>query len=202
MRGDGTWAVPTNTTYSAGRGLSLSGTQIGHSNAAITGASRGPTANATLSMGGSTTVPYVTFDGYGHITASANRTIKLPTPLTSLSGVSSNTAVLGAKVVADAINNLKSQVSTLNTNIKSCNDRIDGLNETTSRIINEDLANIGSGATVVGKANIAANAPTPYKGGNGPICTSLTGNVFQFRWTNNQIEVYIDKTRIGYMTTH
>ena len=109
----------TNTTYSAGRGLSLSGTQMGHSNAAITASAVGPTAAATLSMGGSVNVPYVKYDAYGHITSATNRSIKLPTPLTSLSNVTSNTAVLGAKVVADKLNSLSSQYSALNTNLST-----------------------------------------------------------------------------------
>ena len=126
LRSDGTWQVPpdTNTTYTAGRGLSLSGTQMGHSNS-VTAGNRGPTAAKTLSPGGTVTVPQIYYDAYGHVTSSAaNRTITLNSSildtsdiLTSLSGVTSNSKVLGAKLVADAINNLNSQVSTLNTNL-------------------------------------------------------------------------------------
>ena len=122
LRGDGNWVVPTNTTYTAGRGLSLSGTQMGHSNS-VTAGNRGPTSNATVSPGSKFTVPQIYYDAYGHVTSSAtNRTMTLNSSildtadiLTSLSGVSSNSKVLGAKLVADAINSLKSQVSTLNT---------------------------------------------------------------------------------------
>jgi hypothetical protein len=32
LRGDGTWATPTNTKYTAGTGLSLSGTKFDHTN--------------------------------------------------------------------------------------------------------------------------------------------------------------------------
>ena len=122
LRGDGTWVVPTNTTYTAGRGLSLSGTQIGHASS-ITAGNRGPTSNATVSPGSTFTVPQIYYDAYGHVTSSAvNRTLTLNSSildtadiLTSLSGVTSNAKVLGAKLVADAINNLNSQVSTLNS---------------------------------------------------------------------------------------
>lgn len=124
LRSDGTWAVPTSTTYTAARGLSLSGTEIGHSNSAIAAGNRGPTANATVSPGNTFTVPQIYYDAYGHVTSSAvNRTLTLNSNildtgdiLTSLSGVTSNEKVLGAKLVADAINNLNSQVSALNTN--------------------------------------------------------------------------------------
>ena len=62
---------------SIGRGLSVSSNQLGHSNAAITASNAGPTANATISPGGSFTVPYITYDGYGHITGRTNRTMTL-----------------------------------------------------------------------------------------------------------------------------
>lgn len=124
LRSDGTWVVPPNTTYTANRGLSLSGTAIGHATS-LTAGNRGPTGNSTVSPGGTFTVPQIYYDAYGHITSSAaNRTLTLNSNildtsdiLTSLSGVSSNAKVLGAKLVADAINSLKSQVSTLNTKI-------------------------------------------------------------------------------------
>lgn len=127
LRSDGTWAVPpdTNTTYTADRGLSMSSSRaIGHAIVAPSG-NRGPTAAKTLSPGGTVTVPQIYYDAYGHVTSSTvNRTITLNSSildtsdiLTSLSGVTSNSKVLGAKLVADAINSLNEQVSTLNTNI-------------------------------------------------------------------------------------
>lgn len=126
LRSDGTWAMPpdTNTTYTATGGITLTGTQFKHSNS-VTAGNKGPTANATVSPGSTFTVPQIYYDAYGHVTSSAtNRTMTLNSSildtsdiLTSLSGVSSNTKVLGAKLVADAINNLNSQVSTLNTNL-------------------------------------------------------------------------------------
>lgn len=115
LRSDGTWAVPTdtNTTYSAGTGLSLSGTTINHASS-ITAGNVGPSANATPSFGNTFNVPYIVYNSTGHVTSVANRTVKIPSIpnnvlttsqiLTSLSGVSSNSYVLGAKVVADAIN--------------------------------------------------------------------------------------------------
>lgn len=126
LRSDGTWAVPpdTNTTYTANRGLSLSGGAFGHS-VSIAAGNKGPNGNLTLYPGNTFVVPQIYYDVYGHVTSSAvNRTLTLNSSildtndiLTSLSGVTSNTKVLGAKLVADAINNLNSQVSTLNTNI-------------------------------------------------------------------------------------
>lgn len=54
LRGDGTWSTPTDTTYSAGAGISISGTQI--SNAGVRAIGSG-TTNGTISVnaGGTTT---------------------------------------------------------------------------------------------------------------------------------------------------
>lgn len=54
LRGDGTWSTPTDTTYSAGAGISISGTQI--SNAGVRAVGSG-TTNGTISVntGGTTT---------------------------------------------------------------------------------------------------------------------------------------------------
>lgn len=60
----------SNTTYSAGTGLSLSGTTFNHSNS-ITGATAGQT---TASSGSTLQVPYVTYDSTGHVTAAGTHT--------------------------------------------------------------------------------------------------------------------------------
>lgn len=66
-----------NTTYSSGTGISISGTTINHSNS-ITASNGGPTSNATLTFGGTFTVPYFTYDAQGHITGRTNRTMTMP----------------------------------------------------------------------------------------------------------------------------
>lgn len=75
----------TNTTYTAGTGLALSGTTFNHSNA-ITAGSVGPSTNATLAFGGTFTVPQVTYDAQGHISAVATRTLTMPAAPTTISG--------------------------------------------------------------------------------------------------------------------
>lgn len=53
LRGDGTWVVPTNTTYSAGTGISLSGTTF--SNSGVRSVVAGSTANVlTVNTNGTT----------------------------------------------------------------------------------------------------------------------------------------------------
>lgn len=71
LRGDATWATPTNTTYTAGSGLTLSGTQFKHSNSVTAG-----TAGQSSASSGRNTlaVPYVTYDAQGHVTAAGTHT--------------------------------------------------------------------------------------------------------------------------------
>lgn len=71
LRGDATWATPTDTTYTAGTGLTLSGTQFKHSNAVTAG-----TAGQSSASSGRNTlaVPYVTYDAQGHVTAAGTHT--------------------------------------------------------------------------------------------------------------------------------
>lgn len=59
--------VTTNTTYSAGTGLSLSGTTFNHSNS-VTAGTAGSTS-ASVSTGSTVEIPYVTYDAQGHITS-------------------------------------------------------------------------------------------------------------------------------------
>ena len=65
----------TNTTYSAGAGLTLSGTQFKHSNS-ITAGSVG-TAQSP-SHGGTFKIPKITYDAQGHITEATTVNITLP----------------------------------------------------------------------------------------------------------------------------
>ncbi len=76
----GSWTslVNTNTTYSAGTGLSLSSTTFSLATSGATAGSYGPSANATPSHGGTFSVPYVTVDTYGRVTSISTKTITLP----------------------------------------------------------------------------------------------------------------------------
>ena len=87
LRGDGTWATPTNTTYSAGTGLSLSGTTFNHSNSVTAKTAYGSTATTASANGGSITVTDIKYDAQGHITGSTDRKITLSQTTYSLSGL-------------------------------------------------------------------------------------------------------------------
>ena len=64
----------TDTTYSAGTGLSLSSTTFSLATSGATAGSYGPSANVTGSNNATMSVPYITVDSYGRITAISNKT--------------------------------------------------------------------------------------------------------------------------------
>lgn len=74
-------STDTNTTYTAGTGLSLSGTTFNHSNAITAGDFGDTGATRTLAYGGTFIVPYVTYDAQGHLVTKSNLTLTLPANL-------------------------------------------------------------------------------------------------------------------------
>lgn len=75
----------SNTTYTAGAGLSLSGNQFKHSNAVTAGTAKGDDSK-TLGFGGTFTIPSVSYDSEGHITGKGSTTMTMPAAPTSVSG--------------------------------------------------------------------------------------------------------------------
>ena len=75
----------SNTTYTAGAGLTLSGTQFKHSNSVTAGTAKGDDSK-TLSFGGTFAIPSVTYDAQGHITAKSTTTMTMPATPTTVSG--------------------------------------------------------------------------------------------------------------------
>ena len=76
LRGDGTWAIPQDTKYSSGTGVSVSGTKINLAEYGIAD-SYGPADNQTPDFGEDFSVPYITTDAYGRVTA-LTKTITIP----------------------------------------------------------------------------------------------------------------------------
>lgn len=76
-----------DTTYSAGSGLSLSGTTINHASSITAGA-----AGSSSSTSGSNTIsiPYVTYNNTGHVTEAGTRTHTINAATTSDSGLMSS----------------------------------------------------------------------------------------------------------------
>ena len=76
-----------DTTYSAGSGLSLSGTTINHASSITAG-----TAGSSSSTSGTNTIsiPYVTYNDTGHVTAAGTRTHTINEATTSAPGLMSS----------------------------------------------------------------------------------------------------------------
>lgn len=70
----------SDTTYSAGTGLDLSGTTFNHSNS-VTAGNCNPSVNASAQL----VVGGVTYDAQGHVTAKASKTVKVKTPTITVS---------------------------------------------------------------------------------------------------------------------
>ena len=73
---------------------SKSGTTVtvSHANSGVTASTYGPSANATLAFGGTFTIPYVTVNATGHITASGTRTMTMPAKPSATVTVSNSTS--------------------------------------------------------------------------------------------------------------
>ena len=107
LRGDGTWQTPpnTNTTYTAGTGLALSGTTFSLASSGVTAGSYGPTANVTGSNGTTINVPQITVDAYGRVTSVTNRVLtnqNTNTTYSAMTGATSSAAGTTGLVPAPA----------------------------------------------------------------------------------------------------
>ena len=93
LRGDATWATPTNTTYSAGAGITLDGIQFKHSNSVTSGTAG--TSSATNAQN-SLAVPYVTYDAQGHVTAAGTHTHTINAMKAATSAAAGSTGLVPA----------------------------------------------------------------------------------------------------------
>lgn len=75
----------TDTTYTAGTGLSLSGTSFSLSNTGVSAGPYGPAGNSSPNFGESFIVPYITVNSTGQITTATTRNITLPDEPTAAS---------------------------------------------------------------------------------------------------------------------
>lgn len=99
LRGDGTWVVPTNTTYTAGAKLTLSGTTFNHDDTTRTD---GTDIADTASFGGTIEVlNSIVSDKTGHITAANTKTITMPTETTLSLDITGSGNFLSAHSVND-----------------------------------------------------------------------------------------------------
>lgn len=85
----------TDTTYTAGTGLSLTGTVFSITDSGVSPNTYGPSDNLSPSFGGTFTIPNITINKKGQITSATNRTVTLPAAQTLSSlGVTATAAEL------------------------------------------------------------------------------------------------------------
>ena len=89
--------------------------------AAVTAGSYGPSANATPAHGGTFSVPYVTVDAAGRVTAASTKTITLPadTKVTQAAAITTDGAypvILGYSTATTAVTNTVNKTDSLNYN--------------------------------------------------------------------------------------
>lgn len=74
---DGVTISATDTKYTPGSGISIEGTTINHSNSVAAGTAKGDNSK-TLAFGGTFTIPSITYDAQGHVTAKGTTTMTMP----------------------------------------------------------------------------------------------------------------------------
>lgn len=200
LRGDGTWVVPTNTTYSAGTALSLSGTTFNHENYGTAG-TYGPSANTTLTWGGTFVVPYVTTNAQGHVTASGTRTFTMPanpdldTKVTQSAAITTNgnyPLILGYSTATTSVTNTVNKASTLTYNPSTSTLNIGNLKITPTSIANADNTIFTFDGI---KTIFSANQFYPSNGQNLGAATD-TG-----RWSNLYMKSTISFSNAAYINS-
>lgn len=113
--GNPAWRDDKDTTYSAGSGISIGGTVIGHSNSVSAGSASEGGSGRVLAFDGSFSIPTVTFDSEGHIVSTNSTTLTLPSnPDTDTQYTAGNGLKLtGTEFTVEAGNGLTQSVSGL-----------------------------------------------------------------------------------------
>lgn len=96
---DGVTISATDTKYTSGTGITVSGTTINHSNSITAGTASGD-ANKTLTFGGTFTIPSITYDAQGHIKSKTVTTMTMPAAPTFTNWRAKN--IVGASDTATA----------------------------------------------------------------------------------------------------
>lgn len=96
---DGVTISATDTKYTQGSGISIKGTTINHSNSVAAGTAKGDDSK-TLAFGGTFTIPSITYDAQGHVTAKGTTTMTMPAAPSFTNWQAKN--IVGASATATA----------------------------------------------------------------------------------------------------
>lgn len=98
---DGVTISATDTKYTQGSGISIEGTTINHSNSVTAGTAKGDNSK-TLAFGGTFTIPSITYDAQGHVTAKGTTTMTMPAAPSFTNWQAKNVVGASATATADA----------------------------------------------------------------------------------------------------
>lgn len=98
---DGVTISATDTKYTQGSGISIEGTTINHSNSVTAGTAKGDDSK-TLAFGGTFTIPSITYDAQGHVTAKGTTTMTMPAAPSFTNWQAKNVVGASATATADA----------------------------------------------------------------------------------------------------
>lgn len=133
----------TNTTYTAGSGLGLSGTEFSHADTST---------QASVDNSGTTFIQDVTLDGFGHVTGLASSTVNLAS-----FGITATAAEL------NALDGITATVTELNY--------VDGVTSAIQTQLNGKQATLTGAATSIASSNLTASAAL-VSDASGKVATS------------------------------
>lgn len=99
---DGVTISATDTKYTQGSGISIEGTTINHSNSVAAGTAKGDDSK-TLAFGGTFTIPSITYDAQGHVTAKGTTTMTMPAAPSFTNWQAKNIVGASATATANAV---------------------------------------------------------------------------------------------------
>mgnify|MGYP000756587204 CR=1 FL=1 len=99
---DGVTISATDTKYTQGSGISIEGTTINHSNSVAAGTAKGDDSK-TLAFGGTFTIPSITYDAQGHVTAKGITTMTMPAAPSFTNWQAKNIVGASATATANAV---------------------------------------------------------------------------------------------------
>lgn len=99
---DGVTISATDTKYTQGSGISIEGTTINHSNSVAAGTAKGDNSK-TLAFGGTFTIPSITYDAQGHVTAKGITTMTMPAAPSFTNWQAKNIVGASATATANAV---------------------------------------------------------------------------------------------------
>lgn len=190
LRGDGFWATPTDTKYTAGTGLSLNGTVFNHKNSITAGNTNRD--NSTLTYNGTFTVPTFSYDAQGHITAIGEVKYTMPAEVhytthlyAGTSSGSSNAAATNPYLILTDNTTVRNRVALKGSGVISVNSDASGnitFHATDTSVKSYSWVN---GATAGPKLQITL-ADNTIIGQSGPVIPTASATISGVMTTGNQ----------------